>query len=66
MTTSASHSSWPLDVLIDGAKAGLRAPSKVRMKIFTLDNRLILKRAGNLQESDRRAVAQALIGLSAE
>ena len=66
MVTSATHSSWPLDIPIDAKGAGLRAPSIVRMKIFTLNNRLILRRAGNLQESDRRAVAQALMDLSDE
>ena len=60
MITSASHPAWPLDVAIDAQRAGLHAPSKVRMKLFTLDNRLILRSAGRLQESDRRAVARAV------
>lgn len=60
MITSAANPPWPMDVAIDAAKGGLRAPSKVRLKLFTLDNRLILRKAGSLAESDRRAVAMVL------
>lgn len=60
MITSANNPAWPLDVIIDAAHAGLNAPSKVRMKIFTLDNRLILHQAGSLRENDQRAVAHAI------
>jgi len=45
-----------MDVTIDAKQAGLQAPSKVRMKLFTLDNRLILHRAGGLSRTDQRAV----------
>jgi mRNA interferase MazF len=57
MITSAANPSWPMDVEIDAGRAGLRAPSKVRMKLFTLDNRLILHKAGSLSERDQRTVA---------
>jgi hypothetical protein len=30
------------------------------MKLFTLDNRVILRKVGDLSNDDRRAVAQAL------
>jgi len=60
MITSADNPRWPRDVPIDSARAGLRAASKVRMKLFTLDNRVILRKAGDLYKDDRRAVAQAL------
>jgi mRNA interferase MazF len=60
MITSAKNPSWPSDVTIDAGRAGLPAPSKVRMKIFTLDNRLILDKAGSLSEDDRRGVSLAL------
>ncbi len=63
MITSADNAAWPMDVPIHAESAGLRAPSKVRMKLFTLDNRLILRKAGSLSETDRRAVATALKGL---
>ena len=60
MITSAANPPWPMDVTIDAAAAGLRAPSKVRMKIFTLDNRLILRKAGNLSQADQRTIAGAM------
>jgi mRNA interferase MazF len=61
MITSASHSDWPLDVpLSDLHSARLSSASVVRMKLFTLDDRLILRRAGSLAAVDRKAVAVAL------
>jgi len=60
MVTSAKNPPWILDVAIDASQAGLRSPSKVRMKLFTLDNRLILRGAGSLGEADKLAVAQAI------
>jgi mRNA interferase MazF len=61
MITSRDNTPWPLDVPIqDERAAGLRAPSVVRMKLFTLDNRLILRKAGALAANDVRAVASSL------
>jgi mRNA interferase MazF len=63
MITSAANPPWPLDVQIEVEKAGLQAPSKVRMKLFTLDNRLILRKAGTLVQSDRHAIEGSLTRL---
>lgn len=61
MITSAGHSRWPLDVPVaDLEAAGLPAPSMVRMKLFTLDDSLVVRSAGRLAEGDARAVAAAL------
>jgi mRNA interferase MazF len=61
MITSAKLSRWPLDVEIaDRAAAGLPSPCVVRMKLFTLDERLILRRAGRLVDGDRARVGQSL------
>jgi mRNA interferase MazF len=61
MITSAQHSAWPFDTPIDDlAAAGLSAASVVRMKLFTLDNQLIIRKAGALAARDRKAVAEAL------
>ena len=61
MITSAGNASWPLDVAIsDGNTVGLAAASLVRMKLFTLDNRFILRRLGQLAATDRKAVAGSL------
>jgi len=61
MITSARHSTWPLDTPItDLGAAGLPVPSIVRMKLFTLDHRLILARLGDLSPADCAAVHQVL------
>lgn len=66
MITTAKATKWPLDVPIrDPRKAGLPENSFVRMKLFTLDNRLILKSLGNLSVPDRRRVGEALDALIA-
>jgi len=61
MITSAKHLAWPLDVTItDLAAAGLPVPCVVRMKLFTLDHRLVLGPLGRLSAQDRRTVGEAL------
>jgi mRNA interferase MazF len=61
MITSAGHRRWPLDVpLTDLPAAGLPAPSVVRMKLFTLDDRLVDRAVGRLGRADAPAVAAAL------
>ena len=66
MITSADHAAWPLDVPVgDLASAGLPSPSTVRMKLFTLDHRLVLRRAGRLAASDAAAVEATLAALLA-
>lgn len=61
MITSEKNPPWPLDAPIkDLSSAGLEAASKVRMKLFTLDTRLILRKAGRLSPRDGKAVASAL------
>jgi len=61
MITSQSTPPWPNDVLIEEwSEAGLPNPSKVRMKIFTLDDRLILDKLGTLSDEDQKAVAKTL------
>lgn len=61
MITSAKNPGWPLDAPIGSIKkAGLSAPSKVRMKLFTLDSRLIIKKVGGLSAKDQKAVKESL------
>jgi mRNA interferase MazF len=61
MITSQKQSRWSLDVPItDGRSAGLDSPSTVRMKLFTLDHRLVLRKAGRLAPVDRGNVIKAL------
>lgn len=61
MITSAVHSRWFLDVeLKQWRQAGLKKPCVARMKLFTLDARLVLERSGGLGEADRRGVLASL------
>lgn len=61
MVTSAGHRPWPLDVAVsDLSAAGLPAPSVVRMKLFTLDDRLIQRQVGVLSPDDRAQTGEAL------
>jgi mRNA interferase MazF len=61
MVTSAAHARWPLDVVIsDPAAAGLSAPSVIRMKLFTRDNRLIQRQIGSLSPDDRAATENGI------
>ena len=61
MITSAKNPDWPLDAPIGSLKkAGLPAPSKVRMKLFTLDSRLILKKIGGLAGKDQKRAQESL------
>lgn len=61
MITSADNPSWPLDIPVKGrAAAGLPSPSVVRMKLFTLDHGLILRRVGKLGPGDQEQVRKSL------
>jgi mRNA interferase MazF len=61
MITTAGHHPWPGDVpLTDLPAAGLTAPCLVRLKLFTLDNRLIIKKIGRLARADQQQVSRQL------
>lgn len=61
MITSSGHHPWPGDVkLTDLVAAGLKAACLVRFKLFTLDNRLIVKKIGRLGAADRQQVSRQL------
>ena len=62
MITSSRGDLWPSDVAIqDWREASLNVPSRVRFKLFTLDNDLIVRRLGTLSERDVSAVTAMLI-----
>lgn len=66
MVTTAAAGARPGDTrLSDFSEAGLRTPCVVRLKLFTLDNRLISRRIGALSPDDRRAASRAIRGLIA-
>ena len=61
MITTTEHSPWPGDTtLTDYRKAGLHLPCMVRLKLFTLDSRLIRQRIGRLSEPDGALVIRHL------
>jgi mRNA interferase MazF len=53
MITKRDKSTWPDDYDIQGwEQAGLRFPSWIRLKLFTLENTLLIDRLGVLQSAD--------------
>lgn len=55
MITSSTKTTWLHDAKIsDLNTAGLRIPCIVRMKLFTIDNNLVLERLGCLSLQDQR------------
>jgi len=62
MITSAKNSSWYSDIQIkDLNTAGLKTPSIIRFKNFSLDERLIIKKIGYLAEPDKFEVKEKLL-----
>lgn len=58
---TSSRLPWPTDSpLTQLGSCGLSRPCVVRLKLFTLDNRLIIRRIGRLGEEDKNRVAGAL------
>ena len=61
MITSAGEE-WPSDVAVrDWREAGLGVPCRIRLKLFTLDDALVIRRAGALSERDAQAVRSSLV-----
>jgi len=57
MITTGAGASWPSDVRLSTRMGtGLKSPSLIRAKLFTLDNRLIRKKIGALPQQDISAV----------
>jgi mRNA interferase MazF len=60
MITTAAHSRWPSDhVILDPAASGLKRPSVVRWKVFTLPFTVIGGCIGAMAEPDRRMLSEA-------
>ena len=60
MITSA-RSTWPSDTALrDWRQAGLHVPCRVRLKLFTLDDALLVRKLGTLSKRDGQAVSHVL------
>lgn len=60
MITSAERSRWEYDILLeDWQEAGLRKPSILRWKIFTIDEQLIQNRRGTVSDRDKQKIQTA-------
>jgi mRNA interferase MazF len=61
MITTRGHHPWPGDCSLEHHdEAGLPLPCLVRLKLFTLDNRVVLRRLGSLGKADRARVETSL------
>ena len=64
MITSAHAGSWHGDITLnEWQAAGLKKPCIVRVKLFTLDNALIIDKVGQITMADRKAVLRSLKGV---
>ena len=61
MITTATDNVWPSDVpLTNWQKAGLKVACLFRLKLFTLDQDLVLKTIGHLSPKDVKSVKAVL------
>jgi mRNA interferase MazF len=60
MITAARQSSWPGDVALAATATGLQKECVARMKLFTLDNRLIVRTIATLPMKERQKVRGSL------
>jgi mRNA interferase MazF len=66
MITTAKRSRWKSDApLNDWKEAGLKAPSMVRWKIFSLDSAMVFDRRGSLSQADRELIASSFKQIAA-
>ena len=60
MITSTKNR-WPSDIVIeDWREAGLNVPCKIRLKLFTLDNKSVIRKIGRLSKRDEKSIVATL------
>lgn len=60
MVTTRGHTPWPGDTeIVHFQEAGLGRSCCVRLKLFTLDNRIIVRKIGHLVPADAASVSNA-------
>jgi len=63
MITKRANNPWPQDYEVQQwAQAGLKLPSWIRIKIFTIENSLIVDRLGALQTVDIAGIRTIVSG----
>lgn len=61
MITTTTDNTWPSDVsLLHWQETGLKIACRFRMKLFTLDQNLILKTVGQLSIQDAKSIREIL------
>jgi len=62
MITSAKNSDWENDLQIKEIEStGLKTDCVIRYKIFSLDERIILKKIGTISEKEQKQVKENLV-----
>ncbi len=62
MITSSKNDPWPNDLeILDLESCGLPAESKIRMKLFTIDHKIIIRKCGVLNKNEQVHLDQAII-----
>lgn len=62
MITSAKNSEWESDLPIKEIEpTGLKTQCVIRYKIFSLDERIILKKIGTVSDSEKKKVKENLL-----
>lgn len=57
MITSSKNDPWPNDLeILDLKSCGLPAESKIRMKLFTIDHKIIIRKSGVLDKNEHAAL----------
>lgn len=61
MITSARNAPWPYDIEVTNLiQAGLPKASVIRMKLFTIDHRLIIENLGTLSAKDQKMLRKIM------
>ncbi|MGC2457088.1 MAG: type II toxin-antitoxin system PemK/MazF family toxin [Gallionellaceae bacterium] len=61
MITTATDNGWPSDVALSNwQKAGLKVACRFRLKLFTLEQNLVVKTIGHLSSKDAKSVQSVL------
>lgn len=62
MITSAKNSEWESDLQIKNLEpTGLKTDCVIRYKIFSLDERIVLKKIGKISENEQKLIKENLV-----